>query len=110
MPTYEYRCPDGHVFEKFQKINDKPRAKCPVCGKAGTRKISGGAGLVFRGSGFYITDYGKDGKGPRKPEGDSAPAAESKPAETKAESAKPEKSAPKEAAAAKSPPKPGKGK
>jgi putative FmdB family regulatory protein len=66
MPTYEYECPEGHSFEKFQKINDKPRAKCPVCGKAGTRKISGGAGLVFRGSGFYITDYGKDGKGPRK--------------------------------------------
>ena len=62
MPTYEYECPDGHAFEKFQKINDKPRAKCPVCGKPGTRKISGGAGLVFRGSGFYITDYGKDGK------------------------------------------------
>ena len=68
MPTYEYECPEGHTFEKFQKINDKPRAKCPVCGKPGTRKISGGAGLVFRGSGFYITDYGKDGKGPRKPE------------------------------------------
>jgi putative FmdB family regulatory protein len=68
MPTYEYECPEGHTFEKFQKISDKPRAKCPVCGKPGTRKISGGAGLVFRGSGFYITDYGKDGKGPRKPE------------------------------------------
>ena len=68
MPTYEYECPEGHTFEKFQKISDKPRAKCPVCGKPGTRKISGGAGLVFRGSGFYITDYGKDGKGPRKPD------------------------------------------
>jgi putative FmdB family regulatory protein len=66
MPTYEYQCPDGHVFEKFQKMSDKPRASCPVCGKIATRKISGGAGLVFKGSGFYITDYGKDGKGPRK--------------------------------------------
>jgi putative FmdB family regulatory protein len=66
MPTYEYQCPDGHVFEKFQKMTDKPRAKCPVCGQMATRKISGGAGLVFKGSGFYITDYGKDGKGPRK--------------------------------------------
>ena len=68
MPTYEYQCPEGHRFEKFQKMTDKPRAKCPVCGRPATRKISGGAGLVFRGSGFYITDYGKDGKGPRKPE------------------------------------------
>ena len=68
MPTYEYECPEGHSFEKFQKMTDKPRAKCPVCGRPATRKISGGAGLVFRGSGFYITDYGKDGKGPRKPE------------------------------------------
>ena len=68
MPTYEYVCPEGHVFDKFQKISEKPGAKCPTCGKPAARKISGGAGLVFRGSGFYITDYGKDGKGPRKAE------------------------------------------
>ena len=66
MPTYEYQCPEGHEFELFQKMSEKPRAKCPVCGKPAMRKISGGAGLVFKGSGFYITDYGKDGKGPRK--------------------------------------------
>ena len=77
MPTYEYECPEGHVFEKFQKMTDKPRAKCPVCGRPATRKISGGAGLVFKGSGFYITDYGKDGKGPRKPESEK-PASETK--------------------------------
>ena len=66
MPTYEYVCPDGHEFEKFQKISQRPGARCPECGKAATRRISGGAGLVFKGTGFYITDYGKDGKGPRK--------------------------------------------
>jgi putative FmdB family regulatory protein len=71
MPTYEYQCPEGHEFELFQKMSDKPRAKCPDCGRVATRKISGGAGLVFKGSGFYITDYGKDGKGPRK-EGEKA--------------------------------------
>jgi putative FmdB family regulatory protein len=89
MPTYEYRCPDGHVFEKFQKMAERPRARCPVCGKPATRMISGGAGLVFKGSGFYITDYGKDGKGPRKPDSEST--ADTKPAsDTKAEGAKPE--------------------
>lgn len=108
MPTYEYQCPDGHVFEKFQKMTDKPRAKCPVCGKPATRKISGGAGLVFKGSGFYITDYGKDGKGPRKAESES-PAAESKPAsESKTESAK--SGGKSETAPAKATPRPGKGK
>jgi putative FmdB family regulatory protein len=76
MPTYEYRCPRGHEFEKFQKMSDSARVKCPQCGKVASRKISGGAGFVFKGSGFYITDYGKDGKGPRKASEESAPKAE----------------------------------
>jgi putative FmdB family regulatory protein len=67
MPTYEYRCPEGHDFERFQKISDSPRVRCPTCGRMARRMISGGAGLIFKGSGFYITDYGKDGKGPPKP-------------------------------------------
>jgi putative FmdB family regulatory protein len=89
MPTYEYGCPNGHHFEKVQKISERPRTKCPVCGAPATRKISGGAGLVFKGSGFYITDYGKDGKGPRKeatekPAAEPAAKTEPKPAEAKA--------------------------
>ena len=87
MPTYEYQCPEGHVFDKFQKMTEKPRAKCPTCGKPAARKISGGAGLVFRGSGFYITDYGKDGKGPRKAESEKSA---EKPAESKGDSTKSE--------------------
>ena len=71
MPTYEYLCPAGHEFDKFQKMSDPARARCPECGKAAVRLISGGAGLMFKGSGFYITDYGKDGKGPRKAESGS---------------------------------------
>jgi putative FmdB family regulatory protein len=92
MPTYEYQCPEGHLFEKFQRINEKPRARCPVCGKPATRKISGGAGLVFKGSGFYITDYGKDGKGPRKETGDKPEKAdkpEAKPAASADSTSKP---------------------
>src|SRR6476620_9104112 len=78
MPTYEYQCPQGHQLGKLQKMSDKGRATCPVCGKPAVRKISGGAGLVFKGSGFYITDYGKDGKGPRKAETEGGAKSESK--------------------------------
>lgn len=57
MPTYEYRCPEGHVFDEFQKITDPPVAVCPRCGSHAERQLSAGAGLVFKGSGFYVTDY-----------------------------------------------------
>ena len=62
MPTYEFRCPDGHQFEKFyRKISDAVmELPCPECGKLATRLVSGGAGLLFKGSGFYLTDYGKN--------------------------------------------------
>jgi putative FmdB family regulatory protein len=62
MPTYEFRCPDGHEFEKFyRKISDAPsELACPECGKLAMRLVSGGAGLLFKGSGFYLTDYGKN--------------------------------------------------
>ena len=59
MPTYEYKCNKcGHRFEKFQSIMSGPIRKCPECGKnAVERLISAGGGLIFKGSGFYITDY-----------------------------------------------------
>ncbi len=57
MPTYEYRCPAGHHFEVFQRISDKPEAICPECGRPAQRQISAGAGFLFRGEGFYSTDY-----------------------------------------------------
>ena len=61
MPTYEFRCPNGHNFEQFHRISDSPStAECPTCGAVAERAISGGAGLVFKGSGFYLTDYGKN--------------------------------------------------
>jgi putative FmdB family regulatory protein len=64
MPTYEFICPNGHDFEKFfRTISSAPSEfVCPVCGAPAQRRVSGGSGLVFKGSGFYITDYGKDGK------------------------------------------------
>ena len=63
MPTYEFKCPKGHVFEKFYPtITNTRRLKCPKCGRMAQRLISGGAGLVFKGSGFYITDYKRAGE------------------------------------------------
>src|SRR5262245_56047492 len=62
MPTYDYRCPNGHDFEHFyRKISDATsELACPTCGAVAQRRVSGGAGLVFKGSGFYLTDYGKN--------------------------------------------------
>ncbi len=63
MPTYEYACSKcGHHFEQFQSMRDEPLKKCPKCHKAALKRlIGGGAGLIFKGSGFYITDYKNKG-------------------------------------------------
>jgi putative FmdB family regulatory protein len=71
MPTYEFRCPNGHEFERFYRtISGAPsEVACPECTAVATRKLSGGAGLLFKGSGFYLTDYGKNahrGSAPEK--------------------------------------------
>ena len=58
MPTYQYRCHDcGHEFEEFQSMTEDAISVCPQCKGKTRRLISGGAGLLFKGSGFYITDY-----------------------------------------------------
>lgn len=81
MPTYEYKCPAGHLFEKtFPRITSKRHAICPECGKRAERQISGGAGIVFKGSGFYHTDYKRAGEQkpsgtPEQPEKTEQPAA-----------------------------------
>ncbi len=60
MPTYEYVCRDcGYQFEAFQSITAEPLTDCPRCNGKVERKISGGSGLIFKGSGFYETDYKK---------------------------------------------------
>ncbi len=95
MPTYEYRCDAcGHQFEKFQSITAEPIRKCPVCGKNKAKRLIGiGAGLIFKGSGFYITDYRSDSyKQKAKSETggtDSKPASEAGKSESKASESKP---------------------
>jgi putative FmdB family regulatory protein len=81
MPTYEYACSKcGYHFDKFQSMRDEPLKKCPKCSKAALKRlVGGGAGLIFKGSGFYITDY--KNKGPTKPGGGETKAApDAKPA------------------------------
>jgi len=80
MPTYEFRCPDGTIIERVFKISEVPESiPSPSGDGVAVRVISGGAGLIFKGSGFYITDYGKDGKKDQR----STAAGESKGGEAK---------------------------
>jgi putative FmdB family regulatory protein len=66
MPIYEYRCPNGHTFELFQRMSDPPPSECQICGAAPVEKVLYPAAIHFKGSGFYTTDYGR---GARKKEG-----------------------------------------
>jgi putative FmdB family regulatory protein len=60
MPTYEYKCKEcEHSFEAFQSMKDEPLSVCPECGGPVRRVLSGGAGVIFKGQGFYVTDKGK---------------------------------------------------
>jgi putative FmdB family regulatory protein len=70
MPTYEYECKDcRHTFEAFQSMKDDPLSTCPQCGGTVRRLLSGGAGVIFKGQGFYVTDKGKSASsGVSKPE------------------------------------------
>src|SRR5256886_3465026 len=90
MPTYEYKCPAGHRFEKFYAtMNDSRRVKCPTCGKQAERQISGGTGLAFKGSGLYLTAYKRPGaeqktegaKGAAKPTADTKAQARAPPSD-----------------------------
>jgi putative FmdB family regulatory protein len=97
MPTYGFRCPEGHEFDRFYKtMSAAPSSlECPDCGKTAERQLSGGAGLMFKGSGFYLTDYGKNAHrgGPKDSGGGDSAAA--KPDAPKADSAKAESPKPK---------------
>jgi len=90
MPTYEYECSKcSHTFELFQRISEKPVHKCPACGKSSARRLLGiGAAVIFKGSGFYVNDYGrssqyrqkkKEESSNSKPATESSTSSESKP-------------------------------
>lgn len=89
MPTYEYKCPNGHVFEVFKRISEPSPEKCPVCSASPVETVLYPVPVHFRGSGFYSTDYGRGNrKGESKETGDSGAKEKSdapdKPSEKKA--------------------------
>jgi putative FmdB family regulatory protein len=92
MPTYQYMCPHcNHEFEEFQSITEQPISKCPKCSKEPRRLITGGAGFLLKGSGFYTTDYRSESykAAARK---DSQESAKSKAGSDKPSKSKPDKS------------------
>jgi putative FmdB family regulatory protein len=100
MPTYEYKCEAcGYEFERFQSITAEPIKRCPECGKAKVKRLIGtGAGMIFKGSGFYITDYRSESynNAAKADKGGSSSSGESKPAgETKSDAKPAETAAPK---------------
>jgi putative FmdB family regulatory protein len=74
MPIYEYRCPNGHTFEVFQRMSDAPASVCEVCGAGPVEKVLFPVAVHFKGSGFYATDYGRASRKPSTKEGDSSSA------------------------------------
>lgn len=62
MPIYEYKCPQGHVFELFQRMSDSPPAACEICGEGPVERVLYPVAVHFKGSGFYSTDYGRGGR------------------------------------------------
>lgn len=100
MPRYDYRCSDcGHEFEIKQSFSDEPVAACPLCG-VDSRRVIHSVPVVFKGSGFYVNDYGKGGgsNGRSKPESDESSDSDSKSDSDKKESKKSESAKDKEPA------------
>ncbi len=72
MPIYEYRCPNGHTFELFQKMSDAPAERCESCGEGPVEKVLFPVAVHYKGSGFYSTDYGKGSRKGAAKDGDGA--------------------------------------
>ena len=92
MPTYDYKCTAcKHAFEQFQSMKDKPLKKCPKCGKNALERLIGtGAAVIFKGSGFYQTDYRSESyRKAADADKPSSSGGDAKPAETKTPDAKP---------------------
>jgi putative FmdB family regulatory protein len=92
LPIYEYRCPNGHTFELFQRMSDPAPEACEICGASPVEKVLYPAAIHFKGSGFYSTDYGRGSRKRDSKDGDSGSSDSSKSDDKKPDS-KPEKKA-----------------
>jgi len=88
VPIYEYRCPEGHTFERFQSMTAPAPEKCDVCGAAPLELVLYPVAIHYKGSGFYTTDYGK------KEKKDESKSSDSKPSDSKPKDSKPAESKP----------------
>ncbi len=88
MPIYEYRCPNGHTFEMFQKMSDDPAESCETCGASPVEKVLFPVAVHYKGSGFYSTDYGRASRKGGARDGDGGGAGEKSDKGEKKESSK----------------------
>lgn len=100
MPIYEYRCPNGHTFELFQKMSDAPAESCEACGASPVEKVLFPVAVHYKGSGFYSTDYGRGSRKGAAKDGDGGGSGEKSDTSDKKEPAKDSGSGDKKTAAA----------
>jgi putative FmdB family regulatory protein len=91
VPIYEYRCPNGHTFELFQRMTDPQPETCEVCGASPVERVLYPVAVHYKGSGFYSTDYGRGGRKPSKDGSDSSSTSDSSSSSSSGESSTPEK-------------------
>ncbi len=92
MPIYEYRCPNGHTFEMFQKMSDAPAESCETCGASPVEKVLFPVAVHYKGSGFYSTDYGRGSRKGAAKDGDGSGSSEKGDSGEKSEKKEPAKS------------------
>jgi putative FmdB family regulatory protein len=93
MPIYEYRCPNGHTFELFQKMSDAPAERCETCGASPVEKVLFPVAVHYKGSGFYSTDYGRGSRKGAARDSDGGSSGDKSEAGDKSEKKEPAKSA-----------------
>ena len=100
MPIYEYRCPNGHTFELFQRMTDPQPETCEACGASPVERVLYPVAVHYKGSGFYSTDYGRGNRKPSSKDGSDSPSSSSSDSSSSSSSSSGESSASEKKAAA----------